>query len=264
MRFLLRFYLSALMVGAVPSSVLAQNIDETSRKAPQSVHPEPAQPDAPGSISADWPKQTPITVAFSGAEGTCPADGKGGDTATNLLKNRTDDLPSVHDVSWSAIEALPYPAAPASRADWTQTQLAQIKPFEGVAIRTTGYLGHQPKVEDEGTGESTNCNFLQPGDVDWHIYLAGVSGDTGLTKTVVVETTPRIRQRVNWDFATLVRYVGKGPVRISGFLMLDPEHRDQVGTARGTVWEIHPVTKIEVCESSSCTESQWKDLDGLK
>jgi hypothetical protein len=215
-------------------------------------------------IDQNWPKQTPVTAAYVGSEGTCPAGGQGGDTPTNLLKNRSDDLPEAHDVMWSAIMALKYPAAPTMRSKWTTDQLAQIKPFEGVAIRTVGYLAHKPKIEDEGTGESTNCKFLEDADVDWHIYLSQTPSDTGLGNTVIVETTPRIRKRFDWSFNVLERYVGKGPVRISGFLMLDPEHRSQVGTARGTVWEIHPVTKIEVCDSPSCAESAWKDLNGLK
>jgi hypothetical protein len=215
-------------------------------------------------IDSSWSKQTPVTVAYVGSEGTCPAGGQGGDTPTNLLKNRSDDLPEVHDVLWSAIMALKYPVAPTMRGKWTADQLAEIKPFEGVAVRTVGYLAHKPKVEDEGTGESTNCKFLEDADVDWHIYLSQTASDTGLGNTVIVETTPRIRKKLDWSFNVLERYVGKGPVRISGFLMVDPEHRSQVGTARGTVWEIHPVTKIEVCDSASCAESEWKDLNGLK
>jgi len=35
-------------------------------------------------------------------------------------------------------------------------------------------------------------------------------------------------------------------VRISGWLMLDPEHPDQLGKTRGTIWEIHPVMKLKV------------------
>jgi hypothetical protein len=38
-------------------------------------------------------------------------------------------------------------------------------------------------------------------------------------------------------------------VRISGWLMMDPEHPDQIGNTRGTIWEIHPIMQIEVQES---------------
>jgi hypothetical protein len=215
-------------------------------------------------IDPTWTKQKPVSVAYSGSEGSCPAGGAGGDTPTNLLKNRSDEPAEIHDVQWSAIMDLKYPDAPTMRSKWTQAQLAQITPFEGVAVRTVGFLAHNAKVEDGGTGESTNCKFLDGDDVDWHIYLAQQSADTSIGKTVIVETTPRFRKNRNWDFTVMERFVGQGPVRISGFLMLDPEHRSQVGTARGTVWEIHPVTKIEVCDKASCAEGEWKDLSGLK
>ena len=47
-------------------------------------------------------------------------------------------------------------------------------------------------------------------------------------------------------------------VRISGWLMLDPEHPDQVGKTRGTIWEIHPIMQIEVNQNG-----QWTPLDKL-
>ena len=46
------------------------------------------------------------------------------------------------------------------------------------------------------------------------------------------------------------------PVRISGWLLLDPEHRNHLGKYRSTLWEIHPITRIEVMKDGS-----WVDLD---
>jgi hypothetical protein len=40
--------------------------------------------------------------------------------------------------------------------------------------------------------------------------------------------------------------------------MLDPEHPDQVGKTRGTIWEIHPVMKIEVEQ-----DGKWVMLDSI-
>ena len=51
----------------------------------------------------------------------------------------------------------------------------------------------------------------------------------------------------------------KQRVRISGWMMLDPEHPDQVGKTRGSIWEIHPIMKIEVNQNGS-----WVDLDSLR
>ena len=48
------------------------------------------------------------------------------------------------------------------------------------------------------------------------------------------------------------------PVRVSGWLMFDPEHRNQLGTYRSTLWEIHPITKLEVWDGSA-----WVALDDI-
>jgi len=211
-------------------------------------------------ISPDWAKPVPVDVAFEGSEGTCGPNGDGGDRATNLRKNRTDRLTEVHDVPVSAIAGLSYPTAPTQRSKWSKQQLAQIAPFEGVMLRTVGYLSHPSKSEVDGSGESTNCHFHNEEDVDWHIYLQENAAD-GIDRALIVETTPRVRQQLSWNLTLLQTYVGSGkPVRISGFLMLDPEHQNQVGKYRGTVWELHPVMKIEVCPAASCQEQQWADL----
>jgi len=47
-------------------------------------------------------------------------------------------------------------------------------------------------------------------------------------------------------------------VRISGWLMLDPEHRNHLNKYRGTLWEVHPITRIEVQQDST-----WVLLDKL-
>jgi hypothetical protein len=76
---------------------------------------------------------------------------------------------------------------------------------------------------------------------------------------VVVETTPRIRKdHPNWAAAKLQTCCkGKNVlVRISGWTMLDPFHIADVGKRRQTLWEIHPVTKIEMF-----TNGQWHDAD---
>ena len=225
----------------------------------------PPPPSGGGAISADWPKPDPVDEDFVGSEGTCSGTGDGGDAGTNARKNRSDPLPDPHDVPWSAIASLKYPTtAKPSRANWKPAELAMIKPFEGVAVRTTGFLTHKTNVENSGSGESTNCHFHADDDVDWHIYLQENAGD-GMDKAVIVETTPRIRKLHHWDPAVLDKSVGTGnPIRVTGFLMVDPEHRNQVGKFRGSIWEIHPVTNIEVCKTSSCGDSDWVPLDQAK
>jgi hypothetical protein len=93
--------------------------------------------------------------------------------------------------------------------------------------------------------------------VDWHIYLSDTADLDDISQAVVVETTPRTRPLHKWKKADLDKVVNKNiPVRISGWLMYDFEHINVIGTQRASVWEVHPITKIEVKQNST-----WVDLD---
>lgn len=46
-------------------------------------------------------------------------------------------------------------------------------------------------------------------------------------------------------------------VRISGWLMYDFQHLGVVGAQRVTVWEVHPITKIEVQDTSG----NWVNIE---
>ncbi|SRR6266446_4106760 len=223
-------------------------------------------------ISTTWDKPAAQDAVFHGQEGLCGLTGDGGDTATNQLKNRVDVPTEYHLVNWSSINKLPYPqGAPRSRMQWASDQLAQIAPYEGEAVSAEGYL-YKVKVESGGSGESTNCHFKRPTDVDWHMAFTENPGGTqggSEADAIIVETTPRVReQHPNWTPAALEpwtytlrshqnpNYNGQR-VRISGWLMLDPEHQDMINHGqRSTLWEIHPITKIETSDGHA-----WTDLD---
>lgn len=248
-----------------PSPTPPSNPTPPANPTPPSNPNPPSNPTPPSdgnpatAISQDWDKPDPNQGSFQGDEGTCGPTGQGGDTATNLRKNRTDVPALYHAVAWDTVSTLAFPSgAPHSRLDWSPDQLAEIKPFEGVAISVVGYLAGI-RVETSGNGESTNCHFTQASDVDWHMYFVG-SPDQGEASAVIAETTPRVRQlHPNWTTEKLAPWTKTGQqVRLSGWLMLDPEHPDAIGQARGTIWEIHPVMKIEVLQND-----QWVDLDNL-
>ena len=84
---------------------------------------------------------------------------------------------------------------------------------------------------------------------------------------VIAETTPRLRQQhPNWTVNRLKPWTenigtafNRQPVRTRGWLMLDPKHQDMINNGlRSTLWEIHPITQIEVFQ-----DGQWVDLDSL-
>ncbi len=212
---------------------------------------------AAGTFSPVWEKPTPNRSSFRGVSGKCGYAGIGDEVETNQRKNRTDIPASYHDVTFKALAYLPYPKAPKERSQWSNDQLDVIRPFEGVAVRVVGYLvALKPQT---GSAEKTNCRFTKAGETDWHLALVEKSGD-GENESVVIETTPRIRRsHSKWTAARLRPWVDSdSPVRISGWTFLDPEHRNHLNKYRSTLWEIHPITTIEVFR-----DDRWVDLDNL-
>jgi hypothetical protein len=108
--------------------------------------------------------------------------------------------------------------------------------------------------------ESPNCHGADAEFRDFHIWVTKSAGEDR-SGSIVVEVTPPLRARhPNWRTDLLGQIARKDQrVRISGWLLLDPEHPDQVGKTRGTIWEVHPVTKIEVSDGS-----RWMNIDDLR
>ncbi len=174
----------------------------------------------------------------------CGAEGDSANPQTQALnenKNRTD-LPGDSDyveIKWDDLKDLP--------AD-------RVADFQGAPVMVVGFLSH--KVQVETGGESTNCHLHAPEQVDWHMYLTNAPAQ-GIADAVIVETTPRTRPAHKWTATTVGAFVDKPTqIRISGWLMFDTEHINVIGKQRATVWEVHPITKIEVQQNG-----QWVDLD---
>ena len=227
------------------------------------------------SVSSSWSKPAPQSGTFHRAGfPDCGPSGQGGDAPTNLRKNRTDEPASYHPVTFDAILAVPYPKnEEGQRSNWSATDLQVIAPFEGVGISITGFVAAQRGiiVEDSTNssgGESTNCHAKDDPGVDWHVTIVKGKNDPK-SAGIVVETTPRVRANGHpWTPSMLAAAVtDRDSVRISGWLMYDPEHFTQmtnydpahpysnIAKVRATLWEIHPITKIEVFESGA-----WKTI----
>ena len=177
-------------------------------------------------------------------------------------------------MTFGTILALPYPKNHVpQRTNWSAADLAVIAPYEGVALSVTGFVAAQNGiiVEDaahSSGGESTNCHASDDPGVDWHVTLVHQPNDPK-SAGIVVETTPRVRAKHPWTPAMLSAAVAnRDSVRISGWLMYDPEHFAQTtnydaakpstaATYRATLWEIHPITKIEVFDAQS---RSWKTV----
>ncbi|MFI5253549.1 MAG: hypothetical protein ACHQQQ_14080 [Bacteroidota bacterium] len=201
-------------------------------------------------LLAEKPK--PQEITFRG----CPPEGEGGDPEMNKLKNRVDEgnyLPVDFDI----LEALPWPPEieKKKRMLWSTDDDEEINQYEGTPVVVEGYLAG---VREEGP-ESPNCRGLDHESRDYHMWLTKTAG-YDRSNSIVVETTPRVRQKhFSWKLRFLKELSNRHEqFRISGWVMLDPDHPDQVGKTRGTIWEIHPVMKIEVKLPLG-----WKSLDDM-
>jgi hypothetical protein len=206
-------------------------------------------------ISERWAKPEPNKSQFTGPSGLCGYAGVGDQVESNQRKNRTDIPTRYHDVSLGALLSLPVPHGPKERTNWSAALLQQIEPYEGVAVRVIGFLAAvKPQT---GSKEATNCRFSTATETDWHMALVERAG-MGEERAAVVETTPRIRKNhPEWTKSNLGPWIdGHNPIRISGWLFFDTEHWNHMKKFRATLWEIHPITKIEVF-----TNGRWVDLD---
>jgi hypothetical protein len=197
--------------------------------------------------------------------GGCPSNGDGGDPALNRRKNRLDSIPWI-PLQVSSILQMDWPPGiqGKKRANWTQQDNDNVVRFEGVAVQVEGFLAGM-KVEGP---ESCNCHADVPG-VDYHLWLAADAETArfrdpqahidGRARSVVAEVGPRVRDVKPDMNSTKIQPLvdGQTKVRLSGWLMLDQEHADQVGKTRGTIWEIHPIIIFEVEKNG-----QWVALDG--
>ena len=114
-----------------------------------------------------------------------------------------------------------------------------------MAVYVDGYI---LEVQDGG---SESCNCHSKDFKDTHIYLVQTANETDKGNAIIVEATPRFRELLGTT-AQLKKYVGKH-VRIYGYLFRDDEHKANSTVDEGngnhwrhTVWEVHPITKIEI------------------
>ena len=163
----------------------------------------------------------------------------------NKLKRRMT-TPTASDIDKSAtLEAVLAKGDDTNR--WSADRGAT---FEGYVV---GVL--------EGGSESVNCHTHGVTYRDTHIELAASPGETEKSKFVIVEVTPQMRKRMtaqgkDWSTATLKSTLLHHKVKITGWLLFDEEHKPNAENTnpngsdiwRATVWEIHPITNIEVLQ----------------
>jgi hypothetical protein len=163
--------------------------------------------------------------------------------ALNKLKRRMT-VPTPGDMDPAVtLTALVAPGDDTTR--WDSSRGAQV----------SGYVA-DVKV---GGIESVNCHTRQAAFRDTHIELTLDPMGNDESTYVIVEVTPQVRQKmeaqgVDWTTPTLRKTLLGRWVRVSGWLLFDEEHKQNARNTgspgahiwRATIWEIHPITNIEV------------------
>lgn len=208
-----------------------------------------AQPSAAPGSPAALAKPKLVAGTYQG----CPPSGDGGDPVLNTLKNRIDEgqwqpvtVATILSLTWpSDIERQP-------RFRWSKAELAEIAQNEGAPVQAEGYLVDAKKMSPE------TCNCHSVDQVDFHIWMVDERNKTR-AQSLVIEVSPRVRAfHPKWTLQNIRNLATRHEkVRISGWLMMDPEHPDQIGKTRGTIWEIHPIMQIE----TQGLGGSWQPLD---
>ncbi|HKC65499.1 MAG TPA: hypothetical protein VKB86_17790 [Pyrinomonadaceae bacterium] len=137
---------------------------------------------------------------------------------------------------------------------------------EGQPVRVMAFLWKAKREH----GESCNCGLDKPGKpsellTDIHMVLNNKMSDSEAI-SVTAEITPRVRARrpgpQTWTWSNIKAQQGK-LIRVTDYLMLDTEHLIHNPLKRATNWEVHPITKLEVCNSTlaKCRQGDsWEDV----
>ena len=184
----------------------------------------------------------------------CPPEGKPKsdeglfDPILNALKNRDRAPSQVEDRKLSDVIAHDPQSLEEMgkklRENWSDKAKEDAKEWEADGVRIEGRL---IAIRTSGT-EACNCG--KDNQRDMHVWIATKAASAAkANRSMVVELSPRTPS-LQALHDKLVELAKKGTrVRVRGWMLWDEEHGSEVGKSRGTLWEIHPVHKIEVLGS---------------
>jgi hypothetical protein len=131
-----------------------------------------------------------------------------------------------------------------TRENWPASDLDYVKTEECQAFRVEGYLIEWAPEKKENDG-------------DYHVWIGG-QRTNDKSDCFIAEITPYfLKRHPSWRIGTLNSLArDNARVRVTGWLMWDEDHPEEVGKTRATQWEIHPVTNFEIY-----SEGSWITLD---
>ncbi len=164
-------------------------------------------------------------------------------------------------------------------ADWPANVRKEMNSFQQLGVTVEGFFAYSKPEENE------SCNCEDTTHTDYHTWFSvkpladTTSGRTmknpkeAKSISLVAEVSPFMlgadhkSDHPKWDSASINRVARlRLPVRLSGWLTWDHAHPEMLKPASGqpfalraTLWEIHPIHRIEVKKN----KGKWVDLDNF-
>lgn len=222
-------------------------------------------------LAAKTPESVGHTTGPFGNE-QCPAIGDvdkhpEADPYLNALKNRDKPPGTTKKMTIAALIA-DKPTTPEGKRDsskWNaiSDERHAIEAKEEMGITLVGFFAGVERQDPE------SCNCHDPDHRDYHLWLVQKPKEKR-SKSVVVEFSPRLLDKhPDWPALAKAAYTNGDRVRISGWRTWDQEHSEQLHdqknkkgkvirhAMRKTLWEIHPVHKIEIQRP----DGSWVDIE---
>lgn len=202
-------------------------------------------------LAAQQAAIAPANVRFL----ACTPEYAGGDVALNALKDRIQPVPAPVSTTIQAVVAFAAPSilTGLARARWPRPELALAAAHENAGVMVEGKL---LRAQPRGW-LAWDCN--DPGWTDIRLWI----GEAGGSAMVAVVAPAWQQANRAWNSANL-RALAKrhARVRVTGWMLYADDDAFELTEGRATLWEIHPVTEIEVSQGGV-----WKELgaaEGLR
>jgi len=235
---------------------------ETADEPADAPPPSSAPAVAPSTVTPPACNETSIPADWH----VCPATGSGGMYAQAYIqKNRLKIPCSYSPMSISDMLGLEHLPKSVRALPETDNRAQYLKLAETKAVVLEGFLA----MAKDGGEEGVNCKSGTR--LDTHVELVDSDSEdpkSNRSRHVVAEVTPWFHEAITaWStdrLGELASYVGgysahsprhqPAKVRIYGYLFYDEAHATGAESWRGTAWEVHPITKIEVLEQDTWME----------
>ena len=229
------------------------------------------------------------TIKSTGLEidAQCTPDGNGGDDTAKVLENHAKNnfcvtgkpVPITYD-DYTGLQKLADANGLKKNLKTSRDSLVNIfdssggtRIGEGTLVQFVSFLLKASNSNvGPGKGENVNCKLTEKDENDIHIELTMDRSDDDPCNGVTAEMSPHFRPE-EWGRLVDLKQFDR-PIRITGPLFFDDSHapcHDNVrpNPKRASVWEIHPVYQLEVCNAKTkdlkaCdvkNNSVWVPLD---